>query len=118
MKSAVIINLDYERHSVQTCRRIWDEIAHGMEAAGFSRHYRLFMAEMDRETACGKAKRVVEDAENTLALEGIVVFDVIREFYWFEYQQINDLLALANEIPEVSFDDTGAFRAFLNPSVN
>ena len=51
MKSAVIINLDYEHHSVQTCRRVWDEIVLGMEDAGFSRHYRLFLADMDGETA-------------------------------------------------------------------
>lgn len=117
MKSAVIINLDYERHSVQTCRRIWEEIAQAMEAEGFSRHYRLFLADMNREAACKKAKAVVAAAEDKLLAEGIVVFDVIREFYWFEYQQINDLLAPANELPEVSFLDTGTFTAFVNPRV-
>lgn len=115
MKSAVTINLDYERHSVETCGRIWEEISANMEAAGFSRHFRLFVADLGRETACKKAKAVVAAAEDKLLAEGIVVFDVVREFYWFEYQQINDLLAPANELPEVSFLDTGTFTAFINP---
>lgn len=113
MKSAVIINLDYERHSVASCRRIWEEIARRMEEAGFSRHFRLFLAEMDRETATGRAKAVVADVETELANEGIVVFDAIREFYWFEYQQINDLLSPENEMPEVNYLDTGTFEAYL-----
>ncbi len=112
MKSAVIINLDYERHSAQDCRRIWEAIARGMDDAGFSRHFRIFLADMNRATACERAKAVVAAVEDELANDGIVVFDVIREFYWFEYQQINDLLAPANEIPEVSFLDTGTFEAF------
>lgn len=114
MKSAVIINLDYERHSVDTCRRIWEEIEAGMTEAGFSRHFRLFLADMDRDSATAEAKNVVSMAENRLADEGILAFDVIREFYCFEYEQANDLLAPANEIPEVSFVDSDAFQAFLN----
>ena len=118
MQSAVIINLDYPRHSAEICRRIWEEIVQRMEAAGFSRHLRLFLADLDQETASKRAKRVVADTEDALAVEGILVFDVIREFYCFEYQQINDLLALANEIPEVSFLDTEHFPAFANPGTH
>ena len=114
MKSAVIINLDYEHHSVQVCRAVWDEIVLRMESAGFSRHYRVFLADMDGETATAKAKQVVAEVEDVLAPEGILVFDVIREFYWFEYRQINDLLAPANEIPEVSIIQMDDFQRFLN----
>lgn len=112
MRSAVIINLDYERHGAETCRRIWDEIDSRMQEAGFTRHFRIYLADMNRESCCRKAKAVVAEVESTLANEGIPVFDVIREFYWFEYQQLNDLLAPANELPEVSFVDTGMFEAF------
>lgn len=114
MKSAILINLDYERHSVQTCRQVWDGIAAGMQQAGFSRHFRLFLADMDREAACAAAKDVVTQVEDALADEGIIVFDVIREFYWFEYREINDLLAPANQLSEVSFIDSNAFHAFMN----
>lgn len=118
MKSAVIINLDYEHHSVQTCRRVWDRIVNGMEHAGFSRHYRIFLADMDGETATAKAKQVVAAVEDALAPEGILVFDVIREFYWFEYRQINDLLAPTNEMPEVSIIQMDDFQRFLNSGTN
>jgi hypothetical protein len=113
MQSVVVINLDYQQHSAGTCRRIWEEIKKGMEGAGFSQHLRLFFAELDQETASLRAKRVIADAEDALALEGILVFDVIRELYCFEYQQINDLLALANEIPEVRFLDTESMPALV-----
>lgn len=118
MKSAIIINLDYQRHGEQTCRRIWEDIARCMEEAGFSRHYRLFMINQDRETACQKAKAAVATAEEKLAGEGIDAFDAIREFYGFEYQQENDLLALVNEIPEVTFVESDAFRSFLGAAAN
>ncbi len=113
MKSAVIINLDYERHDAAICRRIWKEIESDMAEAGFVRHFRMFLADMDREHCCRKAREVVAAVENRLANEGILAFDAIREFYWFEYRQANDLLAPANDLPEVSFVDTDAFEAFL-----
>lgn len=114
MKSAVIINLDYERHGAQTCRRIWDEISQRMATAGFEPHFRMFLADMDRKTACRLAREVVSTTEDVLAPEGIIVFDVIREFYWFEYEQINDLLAPANDLPEVSIIQMDDFQQFLN----
>ncbi len=113
MKSAIIINLDYERHSAEICRRVLDEIVRGMETAGFTRHFRLFIADMAREEACAEAKRVVAEAEDFLAGEGIFVFDVVRECYWFEYQESNDLLAPGNEMPEVTFLDSGELTCLL-----
>ena len=51
MKSAVIINLDYEHHSVQVCRAVWDEIVLRMESAGFSRFLPTSVAAMSRGCA-------------------------------------------------------------------
>lgn len=114
MKSAILINLDYERHNAQTCRRVWAAIADSMAGAGFSSHFRLFLADMGREDACAAAKRVIAEVEDALAHDDIFVFDVIREFYWFEYQETNDLLAPANQMAEVSFIDASDFQAFLS----
>ncbi|HRE18693.1 MAG TPA: hypothetical protein PLW86_16760 [Rhodocyclaceae bacterium] len=113
MKSAIIINLDYENHSIATCSRIWEEIERSMQQAGFSKHKRLFVTAMDWNTASKQAKSVMAAVENNLSSEGILVFDVIKELYCFEYQQMNDLLDPVNHTPEVSFVDTGTFRAFL-----
>lgn len=113
MKSAVIINLDYERHDAASCRRVWNEIDCRMQEAGFSKHKRLFISSLDRESAGREAKAIVAGIENDLATEGIVVFDIIGEFYCFEYEQMNDLLDPSHHTPEVSFLDTGTFRAFL-----
>lgn len=113
MKTAIIINLDYENHAPATCSRIWEELERRMTQAGFSKHKRLFVTAMDWNTASKQAKSVVSGVENDLAAENIVVFDVVKEFYCFEYQQMNDLLDPVNHSPEVSFVDTGTFRAFL-----
>lgn len=119
MNSAVIINLDYERHSTEICRRVWEEIAAGMAAAGFTRQRRLFLAAMDRKTAIARATEVVNRVEEMLEHEGIIVFDVIREFHWFEYREIDDLLLPANQLADISvLDDTGAFTPFLKPDAS
>ena len=113
MNSAIIINLDYEMHGTVVCSRVWEEIDRRMQQAGFSKHKRLFVTAMDWATASKQAKAVVAGVETDLAGEGIIVFDVIREFYCFEFKQLNDLLDPLNNPPEVSFVDTGTFRAFL-----
>lgn len=102
MNYAIIINLDYEHHAPGVCRRVWDEISKRMVAAGFVPHFRLFLADLPRETVRERARGVVDATEAALAPEGIVVFGVVREFYWFEYEQINDLLAPVNELSESS----------------
>jgi hypothetical protein len=114
MNSAVIINLDYEQHSSTNCRRIWAEIESRMLQAGFVKNNRLFLTTLDRDTACKQAKSVVAEVEALLAAQDINVFDSIREFYGLDYNQINDLLGPSNASIEVSFVDTGTFRAFLN----
>lgn len=114
MKSAVIINLDYANTEAGTCRHIWSEIASGMAASGFSLRHRLFLSDMDKDTACARANDALSSAEERLAANGIAVFDAIREFYWFEYLPSCDLLALSNEIPEVSFVNMDDFHRFAN----
>lgn len=113
MKSAIIINLDYEGHRPDSCQRFWEEVERRMEKAGFQKHRRIFVTTLDWETACRQAKAVVASIENDLAGDDIAIFDIIREFYCFEYEQMNDLLSPLNNQPEVSFLDTGTFRAYV-----
>ncbi len=113
MNSAVIINLDYELHGNTNCRRIWAEIETRMLQAGFVKNNRLFLTTLNRDAACKQAKAVVSEVEQLLAAQDINVLDSIREFYGLDYQQINDLLGPSNAPIEVSFVDTGTFRAFL-----
>lgn len=112
MKSAIIINLDYERHDSTICQRVWAEIDAGMQQAGFAKHKRLFITSLDRDSASRKARPIIDAIENDLAADGIMVFDIISEFYCFAYQQMNDLLDPSHYTPEVSFLDTGSFKAF------
>ena len=113
MNNAVIINLDYEMGDSANCRRIWQEIETRMMQAGFVKSNRLFLTTLDQESACRQAKAVVAEVDTLLGMENINVFGSIREFYSFEYSHITDLLAPASPAIEVSFLDTGTFRAFL-----
>lgn len=118
MKSAVIINLDYANFEAGICRQIWARIDRGMAESGFSRNHRIFLADLDRETACARANDVVAAVDSELAFANISVFDAIREFYWFEYQPSCDQLALSNDLPEVSFVNMDDFRRFLSAGTN
>ena len=109
MKSAILINLDYERYPPHLCARLWQEIEHRMELAGFAKHKRLFLNTIEREQAVRIAREAVADAEVLLAAEGYNVFDAVREFYWFEYTQLNDLLSPINEEVEVDYVDALTF---------
>lgn len=113
MQSAIIINLDYESHDSSICKQVWAEIDTHMQDAGFAKHKRLFITNLDRDSASKKAKTIIDAVEDDLEKSGILVFDIISEFYCFSYQQMNDLLDPSHHTPEVSFMDTGSFPAFV-----
>ena len=112
MKYAIIINIDYENNDQMICRRFWEEFEREMKKAGFVKHKRLFVTTLDWEAACRQAQGVVAEVEKILANEDIVVFDLIKEFYCFEFNRMNDLLDLCHHAPDVSFVDTTTFRFF------
>ena len=66
---------------------------------------------------CGAVATALHGGNELWLREGSLV-DAVREFYWFEYRQINDLLAPANEIPEVSIIQMDDFQRFLNSGAN
>lgn len=112
MNTAIILNLDYEQRNIEVCKRVWSEIEHNMLHAGFVKNNRLFLTNLQKDIACKQARAVVEQLDAKLANEGINLFDCIREFYGIDYQQINNLLAPANEAIEVDFMDTGQFKQY------
>ena len=111
MQYVVVINIDYENHSLASCRKLWVELDRKMGEAGFSKHKRLFVSSMDWQATCKQAQAVVANVEKALATENIIVFDLIKEFYCFEFSRMNDLLDPCHHEPDVSFLDTGAFMA-------
>lgn len=111
MQYVVVINIDYENNALANCRRLWGELDQKMHEAGFSKHKRLFVSTLDWHATCKQAQAVVTDVEKVLAAENIIVFDLIKEFYCFEFGRLNDLLDPCHHEPDVSFLDTGAFMA-------
>lgn len=115
MPSAIVINLDYEGRPVERCRRVWESVDRHFQAAGFSRHRRVFVSPLDNAQAVQTAKAVLNSVEREMEAEGIAIFDIIAEFYCFAFDRMNDLLDPVHHKPDVSFLDTGAFRAYLPP---
>jgi hypothetical protein len=118
MKHAIVINLDYENNDRAICCEVWEELEQKMHEAGFSKHKRLFVSSLDWETTCKQAKTVVADIEKELAAKNIIVFDILKEFYCFEFSQMNDLLDPSHHAPDVSFVDTVTFMAFVSKNSN
>ena len=104
MNSAILINLDYERYPGPLCARLWQAIEARMHTAGFAKHKRLFLSAAERNEAIRRARDAVAEAETELLAEGQLLVDAVREFYWFEYAQINDLLSPNSEEVEVAYD--------------
>ena len=104
MNSAILINLDYERYPGTLCARLWQAIEARMHAAGFAKHKRLFLCAAERVEAIRRARDAVAEAEAELLAEGHLLLDAVREFYWFEYAQINDLLSPNSEEVKVAYD--------------
>ena len=109
MNSAILINLDYERYPAEICTRLWQAIETRLQHAGFTKHKRLFLSQIERAEAIRRAREVVAAAEAELADAGHDVFDAVHEFYWFEYAHLNDLLSPSHADVEVDYVDALTF---------
>ena len=115
MNFAILINLDYERLPNPVCTHLWDEVESQMQAAGFTKHKRLFFGSGEYNDVVRTARRAVADAENQLSENGLELIDAVREFFCFEYTQVNDLLLPNSEEVKVDYVDPLIFFSALDP---
>ena len=116
MKHVIVINIDHQNNDRTVCARVWSEIEQRMRKAGFAKHKRLFVSTLGWDATCEQAQAVVAETEKVLADENIVIFNLIKEFYCFEFNRMNDLLDPCHHAPDVSFIDSETFKAFLDDS--
>lgn len=113
MNTAVTINLDYLLCTQETCHTAWKVLSHCFARAGFALQERMFTIAQPQEVASVLAEQAVQEAADLLVLQDIVLGDVLRTCFAFEYSTLSML-----EVPrpgqrgiEVSFMETGAFPA-------
>lgn len=112
MKTAIIINLDYETQPSVKCRQLWTSIEARMTAAGFVKTSRRFVTPADCATACRLAKEAMDSIEADYRKSGQSTAPLIRDFYCVPCDQITDLLAAPPQAIEVDMMATGAFERF------
>jgi len=112
MKTAIIINLDYETRPIVKCRELWQVIESRMSKAGFSKISRRFVTAMDADTACKQAIGVMDSIEAEYKANGLSAMAFIRDFYAVPCDQITNLAPPVSHAIEVDMMASGAFQKF------
>jgi hypothetical protein len=112
MKTAIIINLDYENQPIVKCRQLWAQLEVRMQGAGFTKESRRFVTDNNPEVAGDLAKAVMDAIENEYVQRGSSIRAFIRDFYSIPYEQITDLLAPSLKAIDVDLLGSGAFESY------
>ena len=91
MSYAIVINLDYENNSEETCQEIWDVIKLQMLEAGFRLDNRVFTINREQKVACGLARSVIEGIESHLDFDKKRVFRYLKDFYGYDMDHTTNL---------------------------
>lgn len=113
MNTAVTINLDYLLCSASECQSAWKSLHQAFQEAGFELQERMFTIGLPQTEATPLAEAAIRIATDRLALQGLVLGDVLRTCFAFEYQTLStlDFPRPNSKGIEVSFMETGAFPA-------
>ena len=97
MSYAIVINLDYESNSEETCQEIWDAIKKAMLTAGFRLDNRVFIINREDGEARELARSVIEGMESHLDFDKKHVFRYLKDFYGYSMEHTVNLLVPSNE---------------------
>lgn len=103
MATALIINLDYARHSQAVCEALWQEIRDTLQNNGFCLNGRLFTHSLPPEQALPLARELMESFEAHLDFHERRFHRFIKEFYGFPAGNMIDLLTPCARDIEVSY---------------
>ncbi len=112
MATAIVINLDYENQALAQCRSLWALIEARMLVAGFSKTSRRFVIDADTDSACKKARHVMDAIEAEYRAKGGSASVCVRDFYAVPHSVIVDLTTPVSHSIEVDMMATGAFQKF------
>ncbi|WP_137936648.1 hypothetical protein [Chitinivorax sp. B] len=114
MKTAIVINLDYERFGYELCSQYWNQVTSVMEASGFILNNRMFLTNLSPEEAYNNARWVINQIDELTRHNSISLSQAIREFYGLDYTQVTNLLTPPTSTIAVEFID----NEFVSQSVN
>ncbi len=112
MKTAIVINLDYETKPIVKCQQLWTVIETRMSDAGFVKVSRRFVIPLDAEAAGKQARAVIDGIESEYLAKGHSAMAYIRDFYAVPYEAIINLAGPVSHAIEVDMMASGAFQKF------
>ena len=112
MKTAIVINLDYETKPIVKCQQLWAVIETRMSDAGFVKISRRFVISMDADAAGKQARGVIDGIESEYLAKGFSAVAYIRDFYAVPYEAIINLAGPVSHAIEVDMMASGAFQKF------
>jgi hypothetical protein len=97
MRYAIVINLDYDTNDEEQCQRIWYKLRQRMVEAGFRLEGRLFTIAQSEADACELARGVVDDMDSDPLVEGVGIYNFLKEFYGYDHTRSVNLLVPPTE---------------------
>ena len=97
MSYAVVINLDYENNSENTCQEIWDVIKQQMTDAGFHLDNRVFIINRKPKEASELARNVIEGMESHLDFSEKHIFRYLKDFYGYDMECTTNLMVPSSD---------------------
>jgi len=114
MKTAIVINLDYETRPIGKCQQLWALIEARMADAGFSKSSRRFVIDLNPDAAGKQARAVLDAIESEYCAKGQSAAAYIRDFYAMPYDAIINLAGPVSHAIEVDMMASGAFQRFFS----
>ncbi len=112
LRTAIVVNLDYESQALTVCKSLWSLIEVRMLAAGFTKINRRFVLDADTDTTCKKARSIMDAIEAEYRARGANASACVRDFYAVPHSVIVDLSTPVCHAIEVDMMSTGAFQKF------
>ena len=91
-RTAIVINLDYDRSPQDLCEALWEDICNTLQANGFVYSGRLFMHDKSPEYALPLARTLVESLESHLDFHERRFHRYIKDFFGFGFKNITNLM--------------------------
>jgi hypothetical protein len=71
---------------------VWQDIRHGMEAAGFTRDGRSFTIQLPEAQACALAREVIETLAKQSEYHAHHIYAYLKDFYGYDMSATTNLL--------------------------
>jgi hypothetical protein len=99
----IVINLDYENNTKESCSELWKFIKEAMTNAGFVHQGRSFLINLPEKDANALARKTIDDLEQYLDFEQKHIHSYLKGFYGYPMRNVTNLLLPPTE--QICVDD-------------